>query len=313
MMNPSKPKERPGYFERLKSALQATRRELSRRMDELLGPRESPISPDQLEELEYLLIGADLGVETSEGLVAKIRQSSRGKRPISSGQARKLLASELLELFEVPGWQEEWAARPHVVLVVGVNGVGKTTTIGKLAHRYARAGRSTIVAASDTFRAAAVEQLSVWCRRSGADLVMQRGGTDPAAVLHDALQAAKARNKDVLLADTAGRLHTKRNLMEEVKKMARVAGRLVPGAPHEVYLVLDATTGQNGLIQAREFLTALGVTGIVVTKLDGTAKGGIVAAIASQLKIPIRFVGTGEGLDDLAPFDRQTFVDSILT
>ena len=313
MMNPSTPKERPGYFERLKSALQATRRELSRRMDELLGPRESPISPDQLEELEYLLIGADLGVETSESLVAKIRQSSRGKRPISSGQARKLLASELLELFEVPGWQEEWAARPHVVLVVGVNGVGKTTTIGKLAHRYARAGRSTIVAASDTFRAAAVEQLSVWCRRSGADLVMQRGGTDPAAVLHDALQAAKARNKDVLLADTAGRLHTKRNLMEEVKKMARVAGRLVPGAPHDVYLVLDATTGQNGLIQAREFLTALGVTGIVVTKLDGTAKGGIVAAIASQLKIPIRFVGTGEGLEDLAPFDRQTFVDSILT
>ena len=313
MMNPSKPKERPGYFERLKSALQATRRELSRRMDELLGPRESPISPEQLEELEYLLIGADLGVETSESLVAKIRQSSRGKRPISSGQARKLLASELLELFEVPGWQEEWAARPHVVLVVGVNGVGKTTTIGKLAHRYARAGRSTIVAASDTFRAAAVEQLSVWCRRSGADLVMQRGGTDPAAVLHDALQAAKARNKDVLLADTAGRLHTKRNLMEEVKKMARVAGRLAPGAPHDVYLVLDATTGQNGLIQAREFLTALGVTGIVVTKLDGTAKGGIVAAIASQLKIPIRFVGTGEGLEDLAPFDRQTFVDSILT
>ncbi|MDE2927079.1 MAG: signal recognition particle-docking protein FtsY [Acidobacteriota bacterium] len=312
-MNPSTPKERPGYFERLKSALQATRRELSRRMDELLGPRESPISPDQLEELEYLLIGADLGVETSESLVAKIRQSSRGKRPISSGQARRLLASELLELFEVPGWQEEWAARPHVVLVVGVNGVGKTTTIGKLAHRYARAGRSTIVAASDTFRAAAVEQLSVWCRRSGADLVMQRGGTDPAAVLHDALQAAKARNKDVLLADTAGRLHTKRNLMEEVKKMARVAGRLVPGAPHDVYLVLDATTGQNGLIQAREFLTALGVTGIVVTKLDGTAKGGIVAAIASQLKIPIRFVGTGEGLEDLAPFDRQTFVDSILT
>ena len=311
-MNPSKPKERPGYFGRLKRALQSTRRELSRRMNELLGPRESPISPEQLEELEYLLIGADLGVETSESLVGKIRQGGRGKQPISSGQARKLLASELLELFEAPGWREEWVAKPHVVMVVGVNGVGKTTTIGKLAHRYARAGKSAIVAASDTFRAAAVEQLSVWCRRSRAELIMQRGGTDPAAVLHDALQAAKARNKDVLLADTAGRMHTKRNLMEEVKKMARVAGRLVPGAPHDVYLVLDATTGQNGLIQAREFLTTLGVTGIVVTKLDGTAKGGIVAAIASQLKIPIRFVGTGEGLDDLAPFDRQTFVDSIL-
>ncbi len=311
-MNPSTPNERSGYFGRLKRALQATRQELSRRVNELLGPRESPISPEQMEELEYLLIGADLGVETSENLVEKIRQSRRGSRPISSGQARELLASELLELFEAPGWQEEWVRKPHVVLVVGVNGVGKTTTIGKLSHRYAQAGKSAIVAASDTFRAAAVEQLSVWCRRSRADLIMQQGGTDPAAVLHDALQAAKARNKDVLIADTAGRLHTKRNLMEEVKKMARVAGRLVPGAPHDVYLVLDATTGQNGLIQAREFLNTLGVTGIVVTKLDGTAKGGIIAAIASQLKIPIRFVGTGEGLEDLAPFDRQTFVDSIL-
>ena len=285
---------------------------LSRRVNELLGHGESPISADQLEELEYLLIGADLGVETSESLVEYLRRSSRGKGSISTGQARELLASELLELFEAPGWEENWTWKPHVVLVVGVNGVGKTTTIGKLAHRYAEAGKSTIVAASDTFRAAAVEQLSIWCRRSRADLVMQVGGTDPAAVLHDALQAAKARDKDVLIADTAGRLHTKRNLMEEVRKMARVAGRLVPGAPHDVYLVLDATTGQNGLIQAREFLTALGVTGIVVTKLDGTAKGGIIATIASQLKIPIRFVGTGEGLEDLAPFDRQTFVDSIL-
>lgn len=311
-MNSSMPNERSGYFVRLKKALQATRQELRRRVNELLGPGESPISPEQLEELEYLLIAADLGVETSETLVEKIRQGSRGKRSMSSEEARQLLASELLGLFEAPGWQEEWVQKPHVVLVVGVNGVGKTTTIGKLAHRYARTGKSAIVAASDTFRAAAAEQLSVWCRRSGADLVMQRGGTDPAAVLHDALQAAKARDKDVLIADTAGRLHTKLNLMEEVKKMARVAGRLVPGAPHDVYLVLDATTGQNGLIQAREFLTALGVTGIVVAKLDGTAKGGIIAAIARQLKIPIRFVGTGEGLEDLAPFDRQIFVDSIL-
>ena len=311
-MNSSTPNERSGYFVRLKKALQATRQELRRRVNELLGPGESPISAEQLEELEYLLIAADLGVETSESLVEKIRQGSRGKRSMSSEEARRLLASELLGLFEAPGWQEEWVQKPHVVLVVGVNGVGKTTTIGKLAHRYARTGKSAIVAASDTFRAAAAEQLSVWCRRSGADLVMQRGGTDPAAVLHDALQAAKARNKDVLIADTAGRLHTKRNLMEEVRKMARVAGRLVPGAPHDVYLVLDATTGQNGLIQAREFLTALGVTGIVVAKLDGTAKGGIIAAIAGQLKIPIRFVGTGEGLEDLAPFDRRIFVDSIL-
>ena len=304
--------DRPGYFGRLKQALQATRQELSRRVNELLGHRESPVTSEQIEELEYLLIGADLGVETSERLVERIRRSRRGRRPLSSGEARKLLASELLELFEPPGRREERLQKPHVVLVVGVNGVGKTTTIGKLAHRYAQAGKSTIVAASDTFRAAAVEQLSVWCRRSRADLIMQRGGTDPAAVLHDALQAAKARNRDILIAETAGRLHTRRNLMEEVKKMARVAGRLVPGAPHDVYLVLDATTGQNGLIQAREFLSALGVTGIVVTKLDGTAKGGIIAAISSQLKIPIRFVGTGEGLEDLAPFDRRTFVDSIL-
>ena len=201
--------------------------------------------------------------------------------------------------------------RPHVIFVVGVNGTGKTTTIGKLAHRLRREGASVLLCAGDTFRAAAVEQLAVWAERTGAEVIKQKAGADPAAVVYDALTAARARGVDVVIVDTAGRLHTKSNLMAELDKMKRTAAKLVPGAPHDVLLVLDATTGQNGLSQAREFTAAAGVTGIVLTKLDGTARGGIVVAIVRELGLPVRFVGTGETADDLVPFDAQTFVNSL--
>ncbi|MFY9753097.1 MAG: signal recognition particle-docking protein FtsY, partial [Candidatus Acidiferrales bacterium] len=203
------------------------------------------------------------------------------------------------------------AHQPYVILVVGVNGSGKTTTIGKLAQRLADAGHSVMLAAGDTFRAAAIEQLEIWARRSGVELIKQKFGADPSAVVFDALSAAVARHADIVLVDTAGRLHTKSNLMAELEKMKRTAAKIIPGAPHEVFLVLDATTGQNGLNQAREFWSHAGVTGIVLTKLDGTAKGGIVVAITRELNLPIRFVGTGEKIDDLVPFDAQTYVNSL--
>jgi fused signal recognition particle receptor len=203
------------------------------------------------------------------------------------------------------------APRPEVLFIVGVNGTGKTTTIGKLAHRLRQNGQSVMLCAGDTFRAAAIEQLAVWAERTGAELISQKSGADPSAVLHDALTAARTRAVDVLIVDTAGRLHTKSNLMAELEKMRRTAAKLIPGAPHDVLLVMDATTGQNGLAQAREFTAAAGVSGIVLTKLDGTAKGGIVVAIVRELGLPVRFVGTGESADDLVPFDAEAFVTSL--
>ena len=202
---------------------------------------------------------------------------------------------------------------PHVVLIVGVNGTGKTTTVGKLAHLYRAAGRSVMVCAADTFRAAAVEQLTIWAERAGADLIRAAPGADPAAVTFDAVSSAKARGHDVVIVDTAGRLHTRANLMAELDKIRRIVGREVPGAPHEVLLVLDATVGQNGLVQAREFMAASGANGIVLTKLDGTAKGGIAVAIAHELKLPLRYIGVGEAIDDLVPFDPKTYVDALFT
>jgi fused signal recognition particle receptor len=225
-----------------------------------------------------------------------------------------MIRDELLKILEgEPGWEEEELSRtrPYVILIVGVNGVGKTTTIGKLAYRFMQQRKSVLISASDTFRAAAVEQLEIWSQRTKTDIVRQAQGTDPTAVLFDAVAAAKSRGKDVLIADTAGRLHTKSNLMQELDKMRRIAAREVPGAPHQVYLVLDATTGQNGLIQARQFLESSGVTGLVVAKLDGTAKGGIIVAIARELRIPIRYVGVGEKMEDLMPFSPEAFVDSL--
>jgi fused signal recognition particle receptor len=220
---------------------------------------------------------------------------------------------EVRRVLTEPGTAVEMTARPHVILVVGVNGTGKTTTVGKLAHFYRATGRSVLICAADTFRAAAVEQLAVWAERAGTDLIRAQPGADPAAVTFDAVAAAKARGRDVVLVDTAGRLHTRANLMAELDKIRRVVGREVPGAPHEVLLVLDATVRQNGLVQAREFLAASGASGIVLTKLDGTAKGGVAIAIAHELRLPIRFVGLGESIEDLAPFDADAYVEALFT
>ncbi len=307
-------KERPGYFSRLKEALKTTTEDISRKIDAVMGTAESPITEAQLEDLETILIGADLGIETTTGIIEKIREETRGSSFLTSSKVKRMIREELVSILGGDtGWEEEDLARgrPFVILVVGVNGVGKTTTIGKLAHRYNQQGKDVLIAASDTFRAAAVEQLEIWSQRTQTDIVRQAHGTDPAAVLFDSIAAAKARDKQVLIADTAGRLHTKANLMQELEKMRRIAGREVPGAPHEVYLVLDATTGQNGLIQARQFLSISGVSGLIVTKLDGTAKGGIVVAIAKELKIPIRYVGVGEKKEDLMPFSAEAFVDGL--
>lgn len=306
----------PGYFKRLKEALRATQEEISQKLDRVMGSAESPVTPGQLEELEQVLIGADIGVQMTLEIIEEIREETRGQRLVTSDRVRRLIRDKLLAVLASvqAGLSEESAAayRPHVILVVGVNGVGKTTTIGKLAYRLGAEGKSVLVCASDTFRAAAIEQLMIWSERAQVDLVKQASGADPAAVLFDALAAAKARKRDVVIADTAGRLHTKTNLMQELEKMKRVAAREVPGAPHDVYLVIDATTGQNGLVQARQFLGAIGVTGIIVTKLDGTAKGGVVVAIARELKLPIVYVGVGETLDDLMPFSADAFVTSLL-
>jgi len=307
-------KERPGYFSRLKEALKTTTDDISRKIDAVMGTAESPITEAQLEDLETILIAADLGIETTTEIIEKIREETRGSSFLTSSKVKRMIREELVRVLGGDtGWEEEdlRRGRPFVILVVGVNGVGKTTTIGKLAHRYNQQGKDVIIAASDTFRAAAVEQLEIWSQRTHTDIVRQAHGTDPTAVLFDSIAAAKARDKQVLIADTAGRLHTKTNLMQELEKMKRIAAREVPGAPHEVYLILDATTGQNGLIQARQFLSTSGVTGLIVAKLDGTAKGGIVVAIAKELKIPIRYVGVGEKKEDLMPFSAEAFVDGL--
>jgi fused signal recognition particle receptor len=259
-----------------------------------------------MDALEDALLTADVGLGATELILDAVRADSHG----TIGERVERTITRIL--LDVPA-PLEITTRPHVVLIVGVNGTGKTTTVGKLARLYQAAGKSVMVCAADTFRAAAVEQLAVWAERAGVDLVRAQSGADPAAVTFDAVSAARARGRDVVLVDTAGRLHTRTNLMAELDKIRRVVGREVPGAPHEVLLVLDATVGQNGLVQAREFMAASGVTGIVLTKLDGTAKGGIAVAIAHDLKLPIRYVGIGEGLDDLLPFDAAAYVDALFT
>ena len=313
-MNLFRSKESPGYFGQLKQALQATREELTQKIDRLLGPGESPITEEQFEEMEHALIAADIGVQTAMQLIERVRESTRGSRSVTALDIKNLITAELRTLFAgSPFWEEGFSPqRPHVTFVVGVNGVGKTTTIGKLVHRYNQLEKDVLICASDTFRAAAIEQLTIWSKRTQSEIVMQKPGTDPAAVLFDAIAAGKARGKDVVIVDTAGRMHTKQNLMEELKKMVRIAARELSGAPHDVYLVLDATTGQNALNQARQFVEAVGVTGIIITKLDGTAKGGIVAGVVKQLKVPICYIGTGEQIEDLIPFEPEAFVESLL-
>jgi fused signal recognition particle receptor len=305
-------KSEPTLLERLKQSVGKTRTELAARVEQLLtGDR--PVDPALLTQLESALLSADLGVSTTKQVLAELRQQVNQNKLEGSAALKQELKNQLLKILAAPPAAQngQGDAAPRVLFVVGVNGTGKTTTIGKLAHRLKQEGRSVVLCAADTFRAAAIEQLDIWARRSGAELIKQKPGADPAAVVYDALAAAVARSADAVIVDTAGRLHTKSNLMAELEKMRRTAAKIVPGAPHDVLLVMDATTGQNGLAQAREFTSHVGVTGIVLTKLDGTAKGGIVVAIVRELGLPIRFVGTGEQMDDLVPFDPQTYVNSL--
>lgn len=314
------PEKKAGLFERMKKALVATKESLVGKIEAVLSSR-ATIDEESLDELEGTLLGADLGVRVTERIMDAIRQQYKKDLIKTPEDARTEIRKQLLSILspkqafeEREAFEERDIQIPmNVLMVVGVNGTGKTTTIGKLSARLSAEGKKVLVCAADTFRPAAIEQLAVWAERSGADLIKSKSGVDPSAVLHDALSAAQARNSDVVIVDTAGRLHTKSNLMQELEKMRRVAGRKVPGAPHEVLLVVDATTGQNGLAQAREFMKFMGITGLVVTKLDGTAKGGILFSISQELGIPVQFIGIGESLEDLVEFSPEIFVDSLFS
>jgi fused signal recognition particle receptor len=310
----------PTLLERLKESVTKTRTELAAQVEQILtGNR--PVDPELLKHLETALLSADIGVRTTKEVLATLRQQVNEHKLTETAELKKELKRQIVKILQAPAAHSEGngtgvspemsKVTPRVIFVVGVNGTGKTTTIGKLTNRLKKEGASVVLCAADTFRAAAIEQLEVWAHRSGVEVIKQKPGADPSAVVFDAISSARAHSADVVIVDTAGRLHTKSNLMAELDKMKRTAAKIVPGAPHDVLLVLDATTGQNGLNQAREFWSHAGVTGIVLTKLDGTAKGGIVIAIARELNLPIRFVGTGEKIDDLVPFDAQTYVNSL--
>jgi fused signal recognition particle receptor len=301
-----------GFFDKIKQSLTRTKQQFTERFEDVVkradagGERTRAIDVDTVEALEEALISADVGVAATAQIVEAVRsRRSRGE------SLRDLVRAEILSILQAADSGAPNGHRPHVMMIVGVNGTGKTTTVGKLARLTKDSGRTPLVCAADTFRAAAVEQLEIWARRAGVDIIRARTGSDPAAVVFDAIAAGKARDRDVVIVDTAGRLHTRVNLMTELDKIRRIAAREVEGAPHEVLLVLDATVGQNGLAQAREFMAVAGVNGIILTKLDGTAKGGIAVAIAHDLKLPIRYVGVGEGIDDLIPFSPEEYVDAL--
>ena len=312
---PPEPEPEPAkssFFSRMKEAVTRTRESLSSRLEGVLALTRT-VDESALEDLESALLTSDLGLPTTTAILEQLRDHARRKDIDGGEELRALLKQQIRLILEAPRKPvAEPAAPPKVIFLVGVNGTGKTTTSGKLASWYRAEGKSVLLCAADTFRAAAIEQLEVWASRSGVDMIKTKQGGDPAAVLYDAVAAAKARGINVLLVDTAGRLHTKSGLMDELEKMRRTAKRLIPEAPHEVLLVMDATTGQNGLQQARLFTEASGVTGIVLTKLDGTAKGGIAVAIARELNLPVRFVGVGEKIGDLLEFEPGAFVDSLL-
>ena len=308
-------KEGGSLLDRLKQSVSKTRSQITAKVEDLVSG-EKKIDPGLLTKLENALLAADIGPRTTHQILEAVRQKLERHALNNASDLKTELKNQLLyALRSLPASKQEQAAaeatRPHVIFVVGVNGTGKTTTIGKLAHRLREDGKIVVLAAGDTFRAAAIEQLAVWATRTGSEIVKTKSGGDPAAVVYDALSSARARHADVVIVDTAGRLHTKSNLMAELDKMKRTAAKVVPDAPHEVLLVMDATTGQNGLAQAREFTATAGVTGIVLTKLDGTAKGGIVVAITRELGLPVRYIGTGESMEDLVPFDPEAFVSSL--
>lgn len=313
----------PEFLEKFATAVAATRENLADRIDTVIGSRRE-IDAAVLDELEEALIGADIGVGTAMEIIEKARQQVNRKQLNDVDELKRLIKSELKEILDTAELNRKQGTvasetevpldiRPYIIMVVGVNGVGKTTTIGKLAHRIKSEGNEVLICAADTFRAAANDQLAIWAERSGVPLIQQKPGTDPSAVLFDSIQAAKARGADVLIIDTAGRLHTKTNLMQELEKMRRIASREVESAPHEVLLIMDAVTGQNGLEQARQFTKAVPVTGLVLTKLDGTAKGGIVIAIAKELGIPIRYVGVGEQMNDLIEFSPEAYINGLFS
>jgi fused signal recognition particle receptor len=304
--------QKPGLFDRMKEAVARTRENLSQRIEEVVSLGKE-IDRTTLDDLEATLLGADLGSTTTQEVLGKLRDKADRKQIKNTDELKRLLKEELLAILNAANTRpvEKVEGTPEVILVVGVNGTGKTTTIGKLSQVFRSQGKTVLLCAADTFRAAAIEQLEIWGQRTGTEVIRTKAGGDPAAVLYDALQAASARHSDYVIVDTAGRLHTKTNLMAELEKMRRTAQRIIPGAPHETLLVMDATTGQNGLQQARQFTEAAGVTGIVLTKLDGTAKGGVVVAISRELGLPVRYVGVGEKAGDLLPFNSKDFVDSL--
>jgi len=305
-------------LDRLKASVTKTKAALAETVDNIfLG--EKQIDPAALKHLETALLSADLGVKTTREILGSVREKLDRNALSDTAQLKREIKSHVIRILQSPnGTQKVLGAanangdnEPRVIFIVGVNGAGKTTSIGKLANRLRQQNLNVVLCAADTFRAAAIEQLEIWAHRNGIEVIKQKSGSDPAAVVFDAMAAAKARNADVVLVDTAGRLHTKSNLMAELEKMKRTAAKVIPGAPHDVLLVMDATTGQNGLSQAREFTGAVGITGIILTKLDGTAKGGIVVAISRELGLPIRFVGTGEQINDMVPFDAETYANSL--
>jgi fused signal recognition particle receptor len=301
-----------GLLGRIREGLSRTTKQIVERFDDIVrladapDRRSRPVDVETVDALEELLISADIGVAATKRIIDAVKTSSR-----NGASLRDLVKQEIRDIFAAVDRPIVVSGRPQVTLIVGVNGTGKTTTVGKLANLLRNEGRTPLICAADTFRAAAVEQLEIWARRAGVDMVRARAGADPAAVVFDAISSGKAKGRDPILIDTAGRLHTRVNLMNELEKIRRIAAREVAGAPHEVLLVLDATVGQNGVAQARQFMDVAGVNGIVLTKLDGTAKGGVAVAIAQDLNLPIRYVGVGEGIDDLLPFSADEYVDGL--
>ena len=300
-----------GFFDKIKAGLAKTRDALSDSWNELFSG-DTEIDDDFYDELEECLILADLGVETAGKATAALRKAVREQRITQAEEAKAALRKILAEMVSVGSPELDLSTTPSVILVIGVNGVGKTTTIGKIAKQLCDQGKKVLLVAGDTFRAAAADQLEIWAERSGADIVRQHEGADPASVVYDGIQSAKTRDVDVIIVDTAGRLHNKQNLMNELNKISRIVERELPNAAREVLLVLDGTTGQNGLIQAKQFKEIAGVTALAVTKLDGTAKGGIVIAVANTLQIPVKFIGVGEKAEDLMPFVAEDFVNALL-